>query len=390
MFDSVVLMSIVERIIPIFGGPTSHHVLNTITMFRSHNFSAGPSVLPLEVLQKAQEELLNFKGSGSSVMELSHRGPEYIEVDAQATSRLKSLLGLGEDFEVMFLQGGASTQFMMVPYNFLAADQSAIYLDTGVWANKALKEAKLFGKVHVGFTSKELNYTRVPKNTEISCAEGAEYLHFTSNNTIFGTEFPAEPDSNGIPLVCDASSDFLSRPIDVSRYGLIYAGAQKNAGPAGVTIVIIRKDFLEKARRDNMSTMMSYHTHVGTMFNTPPVFPVYMVNLVLEWIENLGGLSAMQKRNQDKANLLYNEIDRDDFYRGTAEVASRSLMNVTFRLPSEELEKKFDKEAEALHLSGLKGHRSVGGMRASIYNACPPESVEALVSFMTEFRAKNG
>lgn len=347
-------------------------------------------MLPLEVLQKAQEELLNFKGSGSSVMELSHRGPEYIDVDAQATSRLKSLLGLGDDFEVMFLQGGASLQFMMVPYNFLSAGQTAVYLDTGVWANKALKEAKLFGNVHVGFSSKEGNYIRVPKNDEISLVEGAEYLHFTSNNTIFGTEFPSEPDSAGIPLVCDASSDFLSRPIDASRYGLLYAGAQKNAGPAGVTIVIIRKDFLEKARRDSMSTMMSYHTHVGTMFNTPPVFPVYMVNLVLEWIENLGGLAAMQQRNQQKAALLYNEIDRDDFYRGTAERESRSLMNVTFRLPSEDLEKKFDKEAEALHLSGLKGHRSVGGMRASIYNACPPESVAALVSFMVEFRAKNG
>lgn len=358
-------------------------------MFRSHNFSAGPSILPTEVLQKAQAELLDYNGTGSSIIELSHRGPEYVEVDAQATARLKSLLGLGDDFEVLFLQGGASTQFMMVPYNFLGEGKSACYLSTGTWSKKAIKEAKIFGNVHVGFSSEEQNFNRVPKNEDIKHAEGAEYMHFTSNNTIFGTQFRTEPESNGAPLVCDASSDFLSREIDVKRYGMIYAGAQKNAGPAGVTIVIIRKDFLAKARTENVSTILSYPTHVGTMFNTPPVYGVYFLNLVLEWIESKGGLKAVQQMNEAKAAHLYAEIDKDEFYRGTVEVDSRSLMNVTFRLPSEDLEKKFLKEAGELNLDGLKGHRSVGGIRASIYNACPRESVDALVDFMADFRAKN-
>lgn len=361
------------------------------TMFRSFNFSAGPSMLPTEVLQQVQEELLNYKGTGSSIMELSHRGPEYIDVDAQATARIKALYGLGDDFEVMFLQGGASTQFMMIPYNFLAGEGNvANYLNTGEWSRKAIKEAKMFGKVHVGFTSEEQNYTRVPKNDEISHVEGAKYLHFTSNNTIFGTQFASEPESNGIPLVCDASSDLLSRPLDVSRYGMIYGGAQKNAGPSGVTIVIVRKDFLAQGRKEGLSTILNYNTHVGTMFNTPPTFGVYVVNLILGWVEKNGGLAGIQAKNQEKATLLYNEIDRDGFYSGTAEVASRSLMNVTYRLPSEDLEKKFVKEAEALELDGLKGHRSVGGIRASIYNAMPYEGVKALVDFMADFRTKNG
>lgn len=360
-------------------------------MFRSHNFSAGPSILPTEVLLQAQEEFLNYKGTGSSIMELSHRGPEYIEVDAQATKRIKSLLGLSDDFEVMFLQGGASTQFMMIPYNFLAGENKvANYLNTGEWSRKAIKEARIFGKVHVGFSSEEHNYNRVPGNDEITYVEGTEYLHFTSNNTIFGTQYAVEPESNGVPLVCDASSDFMSRPLDVNRYGIIYAGAQKNAGPAGVTIVIIRKDFLEKARKENVSTILSYNTHVGTMFNTPPTFGVYMVNLVMGWVEKNGGLAGIQKRNQEKAALLYNEIDKDDFYRGTVEKASRSKMNVTFRLPSEELEKTFLSDAAANDLVALKGHRSVGGIRASIYNACEIDSVKALVSFMQEFRAAKG
>jgi len=359
-------------------------------MFRSHNFSAGPSILPTEVLQKAQAELLDYKGTGSSIMELSHRGPEYIEVDAMATNRLKQLLGLGDDFEVLFLQGGASTQFMMVPQNFLDEGKTATYLNTGTWSKKAIKEAKMFGKVHVGFSSEEQGFVRVPGNDEISHNPGAEYLHFTSNNTIFGTQYAVEPGSHGIPLVCDASSDFLSRPIDVDRYGLIYAGAQKNAGPAGVTIVLIRKEFLAKARTSGVPTILSYQTHIGTMFNTPPVYAVYMLNLVLEWVENMGGIAAMEKINNAKAAALYAEIDKDDFYRGTAQVGSRSRMNVTFRLPDENLEKEFLKQATVLRLDGLKGHRSVGGIRASIYNACPRESVDALISFMADFRAKRG
>jgi phosphoserine aminotransferase len=360
-------------------------------MFRSHNFSAGPSMLPTAVLEQAQQELLNYKGTGSSIMELSHRGSEYVEVDAQATERVKTLLGLGDDFEVMFLQGGASAQFMMVPYNFLVGDgRVATYLNTGEWSRKAIKEAKIFGNVHVGFTSEADNYNRVPKNGEFSIADGSVYTHYTSNNTIFGTQFKTEPDTNGHPLVCDASSDFMSRPLDVSKYGIIYAGAQKNAGPAGVAIVIICKDFLEKARDEGMSTILKYRTHVGTMFNTPPTYSVYIVNLVMGWILEQGGLAGIQKKNEAKAGLLYGEIDRDDFYRGTAEVDSRSLMNVTFRLPNEDLEKRFVKEAEAINLDGLKGHRSVGGIRASIYNAMPYDGVKVLTDFMTEFRAKNG
>lgn len=359
-------------------------------MTRSHNFSAGPAILPTEVLQKAQEELLNYRGTGSSIMELSHRGPEFTEVDAQARERLTSLLGLGDEFDIQFLQGGASTQFLMVPYNYLSDGLSASYLNTGTWSKKAIKEAKLFGKIHVPFTSEESNFNRVPVQSDFEVPADSEYLHFTSNNTIFGTQFPTEPESNGIPLVCDSSSDFLSRPLDIKKYGILYGGAQKNAGPSGLTIAIIRKDFLEKAKSENMPSMMSYKTQSGTMFNTPPTFSIYVFNLVLEWIQNNGGLAGIQKKNQEKAGKLYAEIDSDDFYRGTAEKASRSLMNVCYRLPSEDLEKQFVAEAAKLHLNGLKGHRSVGGIRASIYNACPAESVDTLISFMQDFRSKNG
>jgi phosphoserine aminotransferase len=320
-------------------------------------------------------------------MEVSHRGPEYIAVDASARERLGRLLGLGDDFEVMFLQGGASTQFMMVPYNFLSEGQTADYLNTGTWAKKAIKEAKTFGKVHVAFSSEEGNFNRVPAPSEIQWSGNAQYAHFTSNNTIFGTEFGSEPVVDA-PLVCDASSNFLSKPINIDSYDLIYAGAQKNLGPAGVTVVIVRKSFLEKSKSSGVPTMLSYRTHVGEMFNTPPVFAVYMVDLVLGWIERQGGLAAMETHNLAKAELLYSEIDKDGFYIGTAEKASRSRMNITFRIADESLEKVFIKEAEAAGLSGLKGHRSVGGMRASIYNACSLDSVKALVSFMQDFRSR--
>ncbi len=357
---------------------------------RSHNFSAGPAVLPLEVLEKAREELPDYRGTGSSIMELSHRGPEYMEVDARARSRLVELLGLGDDFEVMFLQGGASTQFMMAPMNFLSGDRTADYLNTGAWAKKAIKEARIIGDVHEAFSSEEGNYNRVPRDEELRMSGNPVYLHFTSNNTIFGTQHPEEPESGGVPLICDASSDFLSRPLDVKRYGLIYAGAQKNAGPSGVTLVLVRKDFLEGARTDGIPSMLQYKTHAGTMFNTPPTFGVYLVNLVLGWLQECGGLAGIERRNREKARLIYDEIDRDAFYRTPVEKESRSLMNVVFRLPSKELEKTFLKEAEARDMHGLKGHRSVGGLRASIYNACPRESVEALAGFMAEFRQKHG
>ena len=359
-------------------------------MNRVHNFSAGPATLPVEVIKQAQEELLDYHGKGTSIMEMSHRGAEYTEIDHQAKARLRDLLGLGKDFEIMFLQGGASSQFMMAPFNFLDENQTADYIDTGRWSNKAIKEAKIFGNVHRPFSSSESGYDRVPKDSELQFSEDPVYVHFTSNNTVAGTQFATEPETNGVPLICDASSDFLSKPIDVSRYGIIYAGAQKNVGPAGVTVVIIRKDFLEKASTDGVPTILQYKTHTEKIFNTPPTFNVYMVNLVLQWIEDQGGLDYFEKVNREKAELLYGEVDRDGFYRGAVEKDSRSLMNATFRLPSEELEQQFLDEAKQHDLFMLKGHRSVGGIRASMYNACRRESVEALVDFMKEFRDQNG
>jgi len=359
-------------------------------MSRLHNFSAGPAALPLSVLEQARDELVDFKGVGASLMELSHRGPEYTAVDAEARERLGRLLGLGDAFEVLFLQGGASGQFVQVPQNFLSPESTADYLCTGTWSKKAIAEARLFGNVHIAYSSEASRFDRVPQDSEIELSANPRYLHFTSNNTIFGTQYRREPASNGIPLVCDASSDFLSRPIDIERYGLIYAGAQKNAGPSGVTIVIIRKDFLALAKDSGIPAYHMYKNHAGTLYNTPPVFPVYLLNLVLGWLEDQGGVAAIEKVNEAKAGRLYAEIDKDDFYRCPAQVDSRSRMNVVFRLADEALEKRFINEAEAAGLSGLKGHRSAGGCRASIYNACPEASVDALIAFMRDFRAKNG
>tara|TARA_R110002126_G_scaffold288548_1_gene442382 strand:+ start:7379 stop:8458 length:1080 start_codon:yes stop_codon:yes gene_type:complete len=359
-------------------------------MKRVHNFSAGPAALPLEVLEQAQKEFTNYQGTGSSIMEMSHRGPEYTKVDADATSSLKRILGLGDDFEVVFLQGGASLQFLQVAMNFLGEGETADYINTGAWSQKAIKEAKAFGTVNTAYSSEVSNFNRVPASNELSLTENANYVHFTSNNTIFGTQFPTEPETNGVPLICDASSDFLSRPIDIQKYGLIYAGAQKNLGPSGVAVVIIKKDFLAKIKKTNIPTILDYRTHVAKMFHTPPTFTIYLVSLVLKWLEEKGGLPYFEKLNTQKAELLYGTIDSDDFYRGTAELDSRSKMNVTFRLPSEELEQTFLKEAKAHDLVALKGHRSVGGIRASIYNACELSSVEALVDFMKDFRSKNG
>ncbi len=359
-------------------------------MKRVHNFSAGPATLPVEVLQKVQKELPDYKGKGASIIEMSHRSPEYTKINNQATERLLGILGADPDqWEVLFLQGGASAQFMMAPHNFLTKGRTADYIDTGAWSAKAIKEAKLFGNVHVPYSSKEKQYSRVPDNSELSFSEKPVYVHFTSNNTIFGTQFSSEPETGGVPLVCDASSDFLSRPIDLDKYGLIYAGAQKNVGPAGVTVVLINKNFAGKQHSEAIPTILNYKTHIEKLFNTPPVFAVYMVNYVLEWIQEKGGISYFSSFNEKKANLLYNELDKDEFYRGTVEKESRSKMNVTFRLQTEDLEAIFLKEAAENELMNLKGHRSVGGVRASIYNACSMESVEALVNFMQEFRSKN-
>jgi phosphoserine aminotransferase len=359
-------------------------------MKRVHNFSAGPAALPKEVLEIVQNELLDYHGTGTSIMEKSHRGPSYTKVDTEAKERLSRILGLGDDFHIMFLQGGATAQFMQVPMNFLGEDETADIINTGVWSEKAIAEAQLFGNVHIPFSSEREQFKRVPKNEELSFSDNPRYVHFTSNNTIYGTQFPSEPASNGAPLVCDASSDFISRPIDVDRYGVIYAGAQKNLGPSGVTVVIIRKDFLETATNKEVPSFLDYHSHAERIFNTPPTFAVYMVNLVLKWVEEKGGIPYFVKTNKKKSELLYQTIDADDFYRGTADKDSRSTMNVTYRLPSEELEEKFLKEASANDLVALRGHRSVGGVRASIYNACSLESVEVLVDFMKTFRSQNG
>lgn len=358
-------------------------------MDRAHNFCAGPATLPLPVLKKVQQELTDYRGKGASILEMSHRSEEYTEINRQAVLRLKKLLNTGDDWDVLFLQGGASSQFMMVPHNFLSPDRTADYIDTGIWSDKAIREAKILGNVHVPFSSKSEDYTRVPTDRELQLSDKATYVHFTSNNTIYGTQFTSEPTVDA-PLVCDASSDFLSRPLDLDKYGLIYAGAQKNLGPAGVTVVLIKKSFADLQAKNDIPTILNYKTHMKKIFNTPPVFAVYMVNYVLEWLEESGGIEHFQAINNKKSDLLYSELDRDDFYNGTVKNDSRSKMNVTFRLQDEGLESLFLKKAEHNGLLALKGHRSVGGIRASIYNACSMESVKALVSFMREFRNTNG
>lgn len=361
---------------------------NATQQKRLHNFSAGPGTLPEEVLLEVREELPVYKDIGASVLEISHRSPTYTEIEADAKRRLKNLLGISDDWHVLFLQGGASMQFHQVPLNFLPKDGSADYLITGAWSKKAIKEAQILGSARAAAGSDDKNFNYIPAPDSWDLDSEAAYLHFTSNNTIFGTQFQEEP-SVDVPLVCDASSDFLSREVDVDRYGLIYAGAQKNLGPAGATIVLVRDDFLQR-RNQPLPTILDYATHVAKLFNTPPVFAVYVVGKVLKWLEDLGGLSAIKDINERKSKSLYDRIDRNEYYRGTAEPNSRSKMNVTFRLPSEDLEKQFLDESKKAGLLALKGHRSVGGLRASIYNACSEESVAALVGFMDEFERKNG
>jgi phosphoserine aminotransferase len=358
-------------------------------MERAHNFCAGPATLPLPVLEKVQQELTNYRGKGASILEMSHRSKEYTEINNQAVSRLKNLLGAGNEWDVLFLQGGASSQFMQVPQNFLSPDRTADYINTGTWSDNAIQEARIFGNVHIPFSSKNEDYTRVPLNTELQLSEDPHYVHFTSNNTIYGTQFPSEPDVDA-PLVCDASSDFLSRPLDLGKYGLIYAGAQKNLGPAGVTVVLIKKSFAKTQAENNIPTILDYKTHMKKIFNTPPVFAVYMVNYVLEWLEKNGGIEYFRALNLKKSEKLYTELDSDNFYHGTVQKESRSKMNVTFRLHNEQLEERFLSQANQNGLLALKGHRSVGGVRASIYNACPMESVDALIDFMKAFRKGNG
>lgn len=368
--------------------PATRSLLDPAEYGRQHNFSAGPGALPLDVMLEVRDELPVYPGAGASIMEVSHRGGAFDGIFASAQDRLRSLLGVGAEWHVLFLQGGASMQFYQVPLNFMPSGGSADYLNTGTWAKKALKEARQVGGVNVAASSEDENFSYIPAPETWKLDAKAAYLHYTSNNTIFGTEFHFTPEA-GVPLVCDASSDFLSRPIDMAPHGLIYAGAQKNIGPAGATVVLIHESFLAK-KKGNLPTMLDYGTHVETLFNTPPVFAVYIIEKVLKWLEDGGGLDAIDAVNERKAQHLYTRIDKTDFYRGTARRDSRSRMNVCFRLPSEELEARFVAEARGQGMSGLKGHRSVGGIRASIYNACPEASVDALVQFMDDFEQRNG
>ena len=358
---------------------------------RTHNFNAGPAALPLPVLEEIKEELLDFKGSGMSVLEVSHRSKWFDDVINEAVERANRLLNTGDDYHVLFIQGGASLQFCMIPMNLGLEGRPVDYINTGTWSTKAIKEARIQGKdVNVIASSEDENYSYIPK--DFSVDENAAYVHFTSNNTIKGTQWTKFPDSGDVPLVSDMSSDIMSRPFDVKPFGLIYAGAQKNIGPSGTAMVIIRKDMVDRVP-DDLPTMLKYSTFAdkNSMFNTPACFAVYTINLVLKWVEEtIGGLDSMERINKEKAAAIYDFIDQSGFYRGTAAKDSRSLMNVTFRLPTKELEDKFVDEALKQGLGGLKGHRSVGGCRASIYDATGMTAVKALVKFMSEFEKNEG
>ncbi len=367
------------------------------TIHRVFNFAAGPAVLPLPVLEQIQHDLVALPGVGMSILEISHRSKQFEEMLAQAEADIRTLGGVPSNYRVLFLQGGASLQFSMAPMNLLPAGATADYIDTGSWADKAIQEARKVGNVNVIGSTKADHYRRIPKASDLTPTRNAAYVHLTSNNTIEGTEWKELPPANiigDLPLVSDTSSDMFSRPIDLARHALIYAGAQKNLGPAGLTIVIIRDDMVARAATLTkvLPTMLSYAVHAEnkSLYNTPPVFAVYALGLVMKWLLAQGGLTAIAAVNERKAAKLYTEIDRTGFYRGTAEKDSRSLMNVTFRLPTEDLETAFIAESAAAGFDGLKGHRAVGGMRASIYNAFPEAGVDALVSFMRDFERSHG
>lgn len=357
-------------------------------MNRIHNFSAGPAILPVPVLEAAKQASIEYNGCGMSVMEMSHRSKEIVALFDETSANVLELMNLSsDDYTVLYLGGGASMQFAMIPLNFLKT--SADYINTGVWAKKALAEGKLVGNVNVAASSADKNFNYIPK--EFNFDPNADYVHYTTNNTIYGTRVKEIPNVGNVPLICDMSSDIFSRNMDYSKFDLIYAGAQKNIGPSGVTLVVIKKSWAAKAEKEGNLTMLKYSTHIeaDSMFNTPAVFPVFVINETLKWIKSEGGLDAIEKRNDYKAGLLYDAIDNSNgFYKATvADKNDRSTMNVTFNLETEEKEAEFIKKAESLNMSGLKGHRSVGGVRASIYNACPVESVEALVKFMNDFRS---
>ena len=359
---------------------------------RIWNFNPGPATLPLPVLERAKADIPDYSGSGMAVMELSHRSKEYAAIHAEAKSLLTELFGIPENFKVLFLQGGASLQFAMIPMNLLGEGKSADYVNTGAWSKKAIKEAKFFGTVNIAGSSEDMNFNKIPNAGELNFDPNAVYVHITSNNTIAGTQWATFPDTGGVPIVADMSSDILSRKIDFGQFGLIYAGAQKNLGPSGVTVVIINDDLAAKCKED-VPTLLSYATHIekDSVFNTPPTYAIYLVKLVLEWVKDQGGLDAIEKVNREKGDLLYSTMDANkEFYRGTVELDSRSFMNVTFRLPTEDLEAKFISEGMAAGFGGLKGHRSVGGVRVSMYNAMPLEGIKALTDFMVDYANKNG
>jgi len=364
------------------------------TIHRVFNFAAGPAVMPLPVLEEMQRDLLALPEVGISILEISHRSQTFESILEQAEADMRRLAGIPSNYHVLFLQGGASLQFSMVPMNLLAPGATADYIDSGSWAEKAVKEAKKVGTVNVAASSKAENYRRIPSQSELKLTPGAAYVHMTSNNTIEGTEYKRLPEVGEVPLVSDTSSNMFSRPIDVARHALIYSGAQKNMGPAGVTVVIIREDLLQRSqdKKATLPTMLNYAVQAEnkSLYNTPPTFAVYALGLVMKWLLGQGGLEAMATLNERKGAKLYAEIDRTGFYRGTARKEDRSLMNVTFRLATEDLERLFVQQSTAAGLDGLKGHRSVGGMRASIYNAFPEAGVDALVEFMREFERRNG
>lgn len=353
---------------------------------KKHNFGAGPGILPDEAIKKSAQAVLDLNGTGLSLLEISHRSKDFDTILQCAKQLVKELLGVPDNYSILFLQGGASSQFAMVPMNILPENGTAAYVESGVWANKAIKEAKLFGNTEVIATSKDKNFSYVPKGYKIPA--GASYLHLTSNNTIYGTQIKSYPDSP-IPVICDMSSDIFSKPVDVSKFDLIYAGAQKNMGPAGVTLVIIKNEILGKTGRTN-PTMFNYQTHIDgdSLYNTPPVFPIYVCMATLEWLQSIGGVSAIEKINNQKAQLLYSEIDSNPLFQGTANAEDRSYMNACFLLKNPELEEDFNRILKENGIIGLKGHRSVGGFRASMYNALPLDSVKVLTSLMKEFALK--
>ena len=360
---------------------------------RVYNFSAGPAVLPVSVLEQVQKDLICLPGAGASIMEISHRSKQFDAIIKQAEANFKELLGIGDEFQVLFLQGGASMQFSMLAMNFLDQNSTADYIRCGAWSKKAITEAKKHGQVRVVWDGEGESFSRLPAQSELTLNSDAAYLHMTSNETIEGIQHHYDPDSGDIPLVCDASSDFLHRPLEMKNFDLIYAGAQKNVGPAGCTIVVVRKSFLDKQKGQQLPTMLDYKIMAAkeSLYNTPPAFSIYVIELVTRWLlEEVGGLKAIHQRNKDKAQLLYDALDQSGgFYTGHAHKDWRSLMNVTFKTASPELDAKFIEEATAKGLSGLKGHRSVGGLRASIYNAFPVAGVEELVGFMKEFQSRN-